>query len=263
MNSRKHLSLAIALCALTAAAFWGPGHSAAAQEPPPAPVPQPAPVLSQEPAPIVVLELYSSQACVFCPAADRFFGDLVQTTSLIGLACHVDYFDVRQGSLARHFCSERQSDYMTRLRAGPNYTPQMVVNGHIDVVGYRHDKVSEALKEAALDGVEQVDIAPAADKGSYTLALPEAAAGEYTLWLMVYDRPHDVKIAEGNNRGALVTYVNVVSDLKALDPWDGTAQVRTVPTDLTDANAGFVVLAQDAKTGRVVAAGRFASSPPQ
>ena len=59
----------------------------------------PVPAVEQEQIPRlgkapVVVELFSSQACVFCPRADRLFADLLKQDNVIGLACHVDYFDV-------------------------------------------------------------------------------------------------------------------------------------------------------------------------
>ena len=38
----------------------------------------------------VVVELFSTQGCMFCPVADRFFIDLLaKAPAVIGLSCHV------------------------------------------------------------------------------------------------------------------------------------------------------------------------------
>ncbi len=211
----------------------------------------------------VVVELYSSQACVFCPAADRFLADLVETTDIIGLACHVDYFDVKAGSLARHFCSERQSDYMTYLRAGPNYTPQMVVNGVIDVIGYKHEDVLAALTEAAKMGTGRIIIQKTeAAEGQFLASLPalsETEEQEIVLWKALFDKPHNLEVAEGHNRGMKMTYVNIVNDLQGLGLWDGKKEDRIVSANLTEGRGGFVILAQNAKSGKIVAAGSFSA----
>ena len=40
----------------------------------------------------VVVELFSTQGCMFCPVADRLFTDLRnRVPNVIGLSCHVDY----------------------------------------------------------------------------------------------------------------------------------------------------------------------------
>ncbi|NCC22927.1 MAG: DUF1223 domain-containing protein [Alphaproteobacteria bacterium] len=222
----------------------------------------------------VVVELFSSQACVFCPAADRFFADLVRSPDLIGLACHVNYFDVRDGSLARDFCSERQSDYMTLLRAGPNYTPQIVVNGMVEAVGYRHEGISAALREGSGFPVLPLVIQKGAEPGTLLVSFPSAfavpasseqkspPATEFTLWLARYDNTHDVTIAEGSHRGKQMTYANIVSELEPLEPWDGVERHRTFSSGLRARHKGLAVLVQDPKTGRIVAAGKYERRGP-
>jgi len=43
---------------------------------------------------VVVVELYTSQGCSSCPAADAFLGELLEMRSdVLGHECHVDYWD--------------------------------------------------------------------------------------------------------------------------------------------------------------------------
>ena len=210
----------------------------------------------------VIIELFSSQACVFCPRADRLFADLAQQENVIGLACHVDYFDVRKGSLAKPFCSARQNMYMKALRGGPNYTPQMVVQGRHDVVGYDIPAVTKALQQAAQDIPAPIAIAHEGTDGRYSVALPaRAEAGEgapLRLWLFAYDLPHDITVAEGRNRGQRVAYANIVSAVQDLGLWEGrAADTMAVEIKRAAGQRGFAVLAQDEATGRIAAAGRY------
>ena len=48
-----------------------------------------------------VIELFSSQACMFCPKADALLDVLALKDNVIALACHVDYFDLREGSFRK------------------------------------------------------------------------------------------------------------------------------------------------------------------
>lgn len=249
--------------------------------------------------PPIVIELFSSQACMFCPQADRLFSDLIKQRNVIGLACHVDYFDVQKGSLAKPFCTARQTDYAEKMESGPNYTPQMIVNGKIDVVGYKMDDVKLALQAATIEPIEPLYIVkqgdhylarvtpPAAqESGDIGKAAHEAISKwnrlNLHLWLAVFDRPQDVTIASGVNRGKNVTYDHIVSAMQDLGPWkdlpngtDDAAQsggeiekIVRVDMGTKEKAAGFALLLTDAKTDAIVAAGQFMlpvaqKEPPQ
>lgn len=211
--------------------------------------------------PSVFVELFSSQACIFCPQADRLFSDLLTQPDVIGISCHVDYFKVRKGSLSQPFCTDRQGWYMQTLKAGPYYTPQMVVNGRYDVVGYKIDDVTATLDKAREEGFFRLNIVPAADTdGSFDFILPPlelSKDAEMQIWLILYDKLHDITIADGRNHGKVMQYVHIVSGLEFMGPWDGTMAERHIKPLLTDRHGGFIVLVQDKNDGHIVAAGDY------
>ena len=213
----------------------------------------------------VVLELFSSQACIFCPRADRLFADLVATQpDMIALACHVDYFDVKQGSLSQPFCTARQTWYERLLRSGPAYTPQVVMQGGIDVVGYKMEAVIAGLKKAAQLPTMPLYIFVTDKDNEFRVALPDTAlplGAHAVLYLVIYDRPHEVTIAEGRNKGQKITYYNIISDLRDQGAWPDRQQGTVVTAPLTDANEGFALLLQDTATGKILAAGKFKREP--
>lgn len=216
----------------------------------------------------VVAELFTSQACVFCPQADRLFASLAAQPEIIALSCHIDYFDVRRGRLSHRFCTDRQGWYGKVLASGPNYTPQMVVQGHFDVMGYKMEEIGDAIRKAGELKTLPVAIESAETSGHYTLSLPEGAAlptANNTVWLAVYDAPHEVTISGGRNRGQAMTYYNVISDLKDLGAWKAPMDADVA---LKQGQKGFAVLVQDKKSGDILAAGRYepdapAQAPPQ
>ncbi len=211
----------------------------------------------------VVLELFSTQACVFCPTADKYFVDLLQNTDIIALSCHVDYFDVKQGSLAKSFCSDRQYRYAELLPESMVYTPQMVVNGRRDAVGYEYNDVLNALVAAGKNPPASLAVQPAGE-GKYKIDLPQTKIGggkPATVTLLTYDSPHDIKIASGANRGQTVHYPRVVSDLVKLEDWDGTKGTMTFDWVPQQTQLGFIVLAQSA-TGAILAVGTHEDAQP-
>lgn len=213
----------------------------------------------------LVLELFSSQACVFCPDADRLFADLIKDRNVIGLACHVDYFDVKVSSLAQPFCTERQNHYMRVLGAGPNYTPQIIVNGDVDVIGYKVEDVHEAMAESRKDApVLPLKLERSAQGLTMSWTLPETgkiasgnAAPDETVWLMTVDKPHLLSIAEGRNKGKAVTYMNIVSAARNMGEWPAQTGQMSLTTEIDGTRKAYVAIVQNGKTGRIIGAGMY------
>ncbi len=205
---------------------------------------------------VVVLELFSSQACVFCPRADRIFADIASQDNVIGLACHVDYFDVRNGSLAQEFCTARQQWYMDHVFNSPLYTPQLVMNGRTDVVGYRLEQVVDQLQKEHRDHVNvPLDVIYEAD-GTLVVTAPDDASfpADHTVWVMLYDDVHDLVIAQGRNKGQRVRYHRIVSAVKDAGRFE---KPMSLDPDVKPGHAGAAVLVQDRVTGHILAAGRI------
>lgn len=206
----------------------------------------------------VVVELFSSQACAFCPAADDIMGDIAKMQDVIALNCHVDYFDVKQGALSKPFCTDRQTDYVGLFGGGTHYTPQMVVNGHMDVIGYKAEKISAALVKARADRMGTIDIQPKSD-GVYEAKLNKQDLGgkQATLWVATIDKPHKLTVASGANKGKNMVYTHILNSFTEHGNWDGADKRLAVSPNLTDGQAGFAILAQDMDSGHVIAAGQF------
>src|SRR6202020_153696 len=81
--------------------------------------------------PRALLELFTSQGCPSCPAADKLLGDLATDPTLIALSDPIDYWDYLgwKDTLASPAHSARQRAY-ARMRGDREvYTPQIVING--------------------------------------------------------------------------------------------------------------------------------------
>jgi len=257
--SLKNLTYAVAMCVLALPAQAQDFPSAA----PVTGVQQEA--LTPVAAAPLVLELFSSQACIFCPEADRLFADLIKDDDVIGLACHVDYFDVKLSSLAQPFCTERQNHYMKVLGAGPNYTPQMIVNGDADVVGYKVESVREAIDKARKEApVLPMKLERSAHGLTLSWTLPGTTEGDAstddigdTVWLMTFDKPHLLSIAEGRNKGKAVTYMNIVSAAQNMGVWPAQTGQMSLAVEIDPARKGYAALVQSNKTGHIVGAGMY------
>src|SRR5690606_34214945 len=111
--------------------------------------------------PIAVLELFTSQGCSRCPPADALFMELAKRSNIVTLAYHIDYWDYLgwEDGLAAPENTERQRAYGEVLGTGV-YTPQLVVNGQLDIVGADRDAVLHTLQSATDgSGSLKVDVA--------------------------------------------------------------------------------------------------------
>src|SRR5690349_4286593 len=84
------------------------------------------PSLAAEPK--AVVELFTSQGCSSCPAADRVLGELAAEGRVIALSVPVDYWDYLgwKDTLAQHAHSARQRGYAGGRGDRQVYTPQVV-----------------------------------------------------------------------------------------------------------------------------------------
>jgi hypothetical protein len=216
--------------------------------------------VAAEPAPVVV-ELFTSQGCNSCPPADAVLGELTRRDDVLPLSFHVTYWD-RLGwpdSFGLAASTSRQRDYAESLGRRGVYTPQMVIGGRIDVVGSQRRRVLEAIE--LLRGQPAAAPAVAIEQGA--LRLSEGTPEPCRLWLVAFDRAHDVAIERGENRGQRLRYHNVVREITDLGDWHGTALNLPLPLERLAAEQrdGVAVLVQRKADGAIVAARRIDLSP--
>lgn len=256
-SMRSNLNLALIILMFSWAVFVAPFARGQADEdsvPPEAAV-DAAPVTA---APLV-LELFSSQACLFCPKADALLAAEMKKPDIIAIACHVDYFDVKHGSLAQSFCTQRQSWYMQALGAGPNYTPQLIVNGVYDVIGHKQSEVELHINKASDNNkIIPLHISPKSEPQSYQVTWDSFKFSDpLVVWVILLDKPHNLKIAEGRNKGLDVSYVNIASHLEKITAFNPESGLLEIKPPLSMLHKGFAIIAQEEESGRIIAAGQL------
>jgi len=200
----------------------------------------------------VLVELFSSENCPACPPADKYMQTLMQSKGVIALSCHVDYFGRTSANLGKKFCTERQGRYIDQIGRKSYFTPQMMINGHMSEIGYEFEQVSAAIVKGRSERVSEISIRPKSD-GVYDFSIPERQYdGQADIWMAVYEKPKTVL-----DHGGRMTFYNVVSRFIPLGNWGGGQIGRAIYPITDDKSAGFAIVAQDRKSGEVVAAGDY------
>lgn len=208
----------------------------------------------------VVVELYTSQGCSSCPPADRMLTQMIDNPQVLPLSLHVDYWDYLgwKDGLADPMFTRRQKAYARAQGSRMVYTPQMVVDGQGFVKGAHEGEVAEEIARARLrPKAVRLEVEPAGPGVHHLRALPapDLAAGPMQVTLVHYLPHKQVEILRGENAGARIDYVNIVTFWRPVAEWDGRAPLEMLIEPVQDRPAA--VLIQRAGLGPIEAAARL------
>ncbi|MDE2293612.1 MAG: DUF1223 domain-containing protein [Elusimicrobia bacterium] len=215
----------------------------------------------------VLVELFTSQGCSSCPAADRLLSTWGKRGFELGvslpLSFDVDYWNYLgwRDVFSSPGWSARQQAYSTALRAR-TYTPQMVVGGRAAFVGTNAAVAENAVElyhREAYPAAVRVRVSPSTRVHLTVDVTAEAPlAGEPHVMLALFENGLVTRVERGENGGRTLRSDFVVRRLRDLgplgprgfhrkveDPWDRRWDAR---------RAGAAVFVQDLRTMRVLGA---------
>ncbi len=209
--------------------------------------------------PRAVVELFTSQGCSSCPPADKIIGELANDPSVIALSMPIDYWDYLgwKDTLADARFSARQRAY-SRVRGDREvYTPQVVVNGSVHVIGGDRAGIENAIGETdRADGVMSLPVTMTQSDDHLTVSVTASNKGPVLrhgeVWICSISRAIPISIGRGENHGRELTYYNVVRNLFKVGDWNGASGSWTVPLEAVvhDGIDGAVVYVQDGSRER-------------
>src|ERR1700712_304275 len=188
--------------------------------------------------PRAVIELFTSQGCSSCPPAERILGELARDPSVIALSMPIDYWDYLgwKDTLADARFSARQKAYSQVRGDREVYTPQVVVNGSVHVIGSdraRIDGAIDATKKA--NGVMSVPVTMTHTGKQLNISVAASgkglAAAHGEVWICSISKQVPIAIRRGENSGREITYHNVVRNLLKVGDWNGGSGNWTVPLE--------------------------------
>jgi hypothetical protein len=204
----------------------------------------------------VVVELFTSQGCSSCPPANAFLNEMVKgRPDVLPLAFHVTYWD-RLGwkdPFSLEAATARQDRYGHRFGDG-SYTPEMVVDGSVGLVGSHREEVNAAIAQAKQTQQAEPDIT--VNKNGEKVAIRIGAGnGSGQVLLIGFDHDHTTRIGRGENGGRTLPESNVVRSFRPIGEWSGK------PIELNERfpdGQDVAVILQGAD-GKIVGAGRLSS----
>jgi len=220
----------------------------------------------QGPRPVVV-ELFTSQGCSDCPAADRIVTELAKRKDVIALSLPITYWDMLgwKDTLATEANTNRQKSYAKAMNRSGIYTPQVIIDGHLDIVGNQRDKVMAAVANRAVEIAydQPVNLTLAIASGRVEISIPAAARAKIkplaTIWVMRTLAQANVNVQQGENRNHQLAYANVVRELHRAGEWTGEAMKLDLPLTLGKAKQdGIAVILQNRDYGQVLGAALIA-----
>lgn len=207
---------------------------------------------------LTVVELFTSQGCSLCPPADALIGELAGREDILPLSEHVDYWDYLGwkdpfGSPAH---SARQRDYARAFGLKYVYTPQIVVQGQVQVPGNEREAV---LRTVALQQRKKPPFITVSWAGADQLVVGvdgagvDGGGGPADVWLVLYDRTRSTRIERGENSGRALTNFNVVQSFRRIAGWRGEPLRVVINPEIEDwSSRGCAVMLQTEGNGPIV-----------
>ncbi len=222
----------------------------------------------------VIVELFTSEGCSSCPPADRLLKELSEAmpipgAEIIALEEHVDYWDHLgwKDAYSSSIFTERQNEYARKFGNSGVYTPQMIVDGHTELIGSRSGKVRETIQNSASQPKLCVHLTPVASakrgEASFEIKISEFSkltkVKEVELWVAITEKNLHTDVKSGENSGERLQHAAVVRTIRKLDNFRGPASYLTKANFNLDsswqlANLSAVAFAVDKNSRNIIGA---------
>jgi|HubBroStandDraft_6_1064221.scaffolds.fasta_scaffold35005_2 hypothetical protein len=222
----------------------------------------------------VLVELFTSEGCSSCPPADALLEKLDRSqpiggAELVVLSEHVDYWNDNgwKDPYSSHEFSARQGDYARRFHLNGPYTPQMVVDGDMELVGSDEWRAFRVIKNAIKTAKLPVALSSIHREDNKTLALhievgPSDSSGRRApaqVLISLADNIAQSSVRGGENSGRTLKHVAVVRNLTLVGTIDNAGMFSkdvTVNTENTDQrDLRIIAIVQERGVGRVLGVG--------
>lgn len=180
---------------------------------------------AQPPKPIVIAELFTSEGCSSCPAAEALMKEMEaltakESTAVVGLAFHITYWDHLgwKDPYGRQEYTNRQKKY-GELLSSQQYTPQMVMNGEFEFVGgnpFAFRKTLSQVSGKPYDYTLEANATYLGNQVTINYSLNKKSKSEL-LNIAVVETMVENRVKNGENKDRLLRHHNVVRNFQTIN----------------------------------------------
>lgn len=208
-----------------------------------------------------VVELFTSEGCSSCPAADELAIELSNeyTGNVYFLGYHVDYWNYIgwKDKFSKAEYTERQRQYAASFRLNRIYTPQVVINGKKELVGSDQTMLRKAIAdELKIDSPAEIKLTAELDKDGISVSYSTSVSDKNMLKVALVQVHAETPVKRGENSGRHLKHINVVRDMQTIavnKKGDGQTKFN-IPTDLPISNVKIIAFVQDKDDLKILAA---------
>jgi hypothetical protein len=225
------------------------------------------PVLSaQRSTGFAVIELFTSEGCSSCPAADDVVAAAAKNypQNVFVLGFHVDYWN-RLGwkdEYSSAAYTDRQQQYAALFALSGIYTPQVVVNGKEEFVGSDRNKLDKAIKsELNVNTAVAIQLSSAVSNNTaVSVQYTTNADDKNNLHIALVQMQAVTNVRRGENSGRTLSHINIVRDFKTVDlAKEKTGNVSfNIPKSLTADQFKIIAFTQDKMNYHITGAASLA-----
>lgn len=173
----------------------------------------------------VVVQLFTSLGCSDCPPADALLARIsAQDHDVLALDLHVTYWNDAAWTdpYSLRGADQLQNAYAALRNDSEVYTPEAVVDGGPPFIGSDAlamiTAIARAKERIAAGPLVSASIRSAPRALTITIG---SGTGDGTVWLFGFNPERRTSVQGGENAGATLTEVNVVSSITRLADWRG------------------------------------------
>ena len=208
-----------------------------------------------------LIELFTSEGCSSCPAADEVLEEIQKKYSdknVLVVGYHVDYWDKLgwKDVFSDASFTQRQEYYSNIFRLNNIYTPQVVVNGKKEFIGSNKSKlissIEEQLNEISSASIKLNVVQNTEGKIDVHYSAEGVDAKKEQAILVLVQKMATNEIKKGENKGRTLHHINIVRNIFYLPLKEKTTNF-TLPAGFSKEDffvAGFI---QDKRSGKIKA----------
>lgn len=209
-----------------------------------------------------VLELFTSEGCSNCPAADKAMVDLSEEYkhNFYVMEFHVDYWNYLgwKDEFSKKVYTDRQQHYANLFSLSSTYTPQVIINGTKEFVGADKAKMRPFLNQDILkEPKASLKVSATAHISKVFVAYTIASSQGQLLNIVLVQNKALTNVRRGENEGRKLKHTNIVRDFKTIDLIENHGFVEVyLPQGIVAEECSVIAYTQKKDTWEVTSASK-------